>query len=91
MKLRTVRRRRQRRHSRTRHPLVATDNGRGDPVNYAPPMRRKTAKDFPQELLELYDYYAHGQITKREFMDRAAKFAIGGVTAAALLSQLSPD
>lgn len=60
-------------------------------MNYAQPMRRKTAKDFPQELLELYDYYAHGRITKREFMHRAAKFAVGGVTAAALLSQLSPD
>jgi carboxymethylenebutenolidase len=56
-----------------------------------PPPVRKTAEDFPQELLELYDYYAHGVITKREFLDRAAKFAIGGVTAAVLLQQLSPD
>ncbi|WP_328805101.1 YghX family hydrolase [Stappia albiluteola] len=54
-------------------------------------MRRMTAKDFPQELLDLYDYYAHGKITKREFLDRAAKFAIGGITAAALLKQLSPN
>ncbi|MCB1487203.1 MAG: dienelactone hydrolase family protein [Bauldia sp.] len=54
-------------------------------------MRRKTAKDFPQELLELYDFYAHGKITKREFMNRAAKFAVGGVTATMLLRQLSPD
>ncbi|MEP0324426.1 YghX family hydrolase [Bauldia litoralis] len=54
-------------------------------------MRRKTAKDFPQELLELYDFYAHGKITKREFLNKAGKFAIGGVTAAALLHQLSPD
>jgi carboxymethylenebutenolidase len=54
-------------------------------------MTRLTAKDFPQELLELYDFYAHGRITKREFLDRAAKFAVGGVTAAALLSTLSPD
>ncbi|MCC2111685.1 MAG: dienelactone hydrolase family protein, partial [Hyphomicrobiales bacterium] len=54
-------------------------------------MRRKTAKDFPQDLLDLYDYYAHGIISKREFLDRAAKFAIAGVTAAALLRQLSPD
>jgi carboxymethylenebutenolidase len=53
--------------------------------------KRLTAKDFDQELIELYDYYAHGQITKREFLDRAAKFAVGGVTAAALLSMLSPD
>jgi carboxymethylenebutenolidase len=54
-------------------------------------MTRLTAKDFPQELLELYDFYAHGKITKREFFDRAAKFAVGGVTAAALLSSLSPN
>jgi carboxymethylenebutenolidase len=54
-------------------------------------MTRLTAKDFPQELLELYDYYAHGRITKREFLDRAAKFAVAGVTAAALLSSMSPD
>lgn len=53
--------------------------------------KRKTAKDFPQELLELYDYYAHGQITKRQFLERAGKFAVGTVTASVLLSQLSPD
>lgn len=54
-------------------------------------MTRLTAKDFPQELLELYDYYAHGKITKREFLDRAGKFAVGGVTAAVLVASLSPD
>jgi carboxymethylenebutenolidase len=54
-------------------------------------MTRLTAKDFPQELLELYDYYAHGRITKREFLDRAGKFAVGGLTAAAILSSMSPD
>lgn len=54
-------------------------------------MTRMTAKDFDQELLDLYDFYAHGKITKREFLDRAGKFAIGGVTAAALLGMLSPD
>lgn len=54
-------------------------------------MARMTAKDFPQELLELYDFYAHGRITKREFLDRAAKFAVGGMTALALLKTLSPD
>ncbi len=53
--------------------------------------RRKTAKDFPQELLDLYDNYAHGKISKREFLDRAAKFTVAGVTAALLLKQLSPD
>ena len=54
-------------------------------------MTRLTAKDFPQELLELYDFYAHGRITKREFLDRAAKYAVGGMTAMALLKTLSPD
>ncbi|MEO9338454.1 YghX family hydrolase [Mesorhizobium sp. SB112] len=54
-------------------------------------MTRLTAKDFPQELLELYDFYAHGKITKREFMDRVAKFAVGGMTAATILSSLSPN
>ena len=54
-------------------------------------MSRLTAKDFPQELLELYDYYAHGRITKREFLDRAAKYAVGGLTAAAILSSMSPN
>jgi carboxymethylenebutenolidase len=54
-------------------------------------MDRLTAKDFPQELLELYDFYAHGRITKREFLDRAAKFTVGGLTAAGILSVMSPD
>lgn len=60
-------------------------------MNEHNPPKRKTAKDFPQELLDLYDYYAHGKITKREFMDRAGKFTIGGLTAAVLLNQLSPN
>jgi len=50
-----------------------------------------TAKDFDQELLDLYDFYAHGKITKREFLDRAGKFAVGTVTAAVLLNMLSPN
>jgi carboxymethylenebutenolidase len=54
-------------------------------------MTRMTAKDFDQELLELYDFYAHGRISKREFLDRAGKFAVGGLTAAAILSMMSPD
>ncbi|WP_439155520.1 YghX family hydrolase [Yoonia sp.] len=54
-------------------------------------MNRMTAKDFNQELLDLYDYYAHGNISKREFLDKAGKFAVGGVTAAALLTMLSPN
>jgi carboxymethylenebutenolidase len=54
-------------------------------------MTRMTAKDFPPELLELYDGYAHGRISKREFLDRAGRFAVGGLTAAAILAQMSPN
>ncbi|MBS7700088.1 MULTISPECIES: YghX family hydrolase [unclassified Chelatococcus] len=53
--------------------------------------RRLTARDFPPEILELYDFYAHGKISKREFLDRAARFTVGGMTAAALLATLSPN
>ncbi|MBM2319989.1 MULTISPECIES: YghX family hydrolase [Marivita] len=60
-------------------------------MNEITPTKRMTAKDFDQELLELYDYYAHGRITKREFLDRAGKFAVGGLTAAALLNMMSPN
>jgi len=54
-------------------------------------MTRMTAKDFHPELLELYDFYAHGKITKREFLDRAGRFTVGGMTAMALLGVMSPD
>lgn len=54
-------------------------------------MTRLTARDFHPDLLELYDYYAHGRISKREFLDRAAKFAVGGMTAAAILTAMSPN
>lgn len=60
-------------------------------MNELAPTRRLTASDFDQELLDLYDYYAHGKITKREFLDRAGKWAVGGLTAAAILSTLSPN
>ncbi|MEM8741496.1 MAG: YghX family hydrolase [Pseudomonadota bacterium] len=56
-----------------------------------PGTRRLTAKDFQPELLELYDFYVHGQLTKREFLDRAGKFAVGGMTALALLKLLQPN
>ncbi|MDD9246305.1 YghX family hydrolase [Enterobacter soli] len=54
-------------------------------------MTRLTAKDFPQELLDYYDYYAHGKINKREFMNLAARYAVGGVTALALFNMLKPN
>jgi carboxymethylenebutenolidase len=47
-------------------------------------MQRKKASDFPQELLNLFDVYVHGGMSRRAFLDGAQKFAAGGVTAAAL-------
>lgn len=46
---------------------------------------------YDQKLLELYDGYAHGQLSRREFLDRAAAFAVGGMSASALLAGLCPD
>jgi carboxymethylenebutenolidase len=54
-------------------------------------MPRKTAHDFDQELLVLFDAYVHGALDRRGFLDKAAKFAVGGVTATMLLEQLSPN
>jgi carboxymethylenebutenolidase len=53
-------------------------------------MARMTANDFDQELLLLFDAYVHGAIDRRGFLDRARKYAVGGVTAAMLLDMLSP-
>lgn len=54
-------------------------------------MRRLTAKDFHPELLELYDGYVHGRLSRRDFLDRAARYAVGGLTAAGILASLGPD
>jgi len=54
-------------------------------------MQRRTAHDFDQELLALFDAYVHGAIDRRAFLERATKFAVGGVTAAMLLDQLNPS
>ena len=53
-------------------------------------MERKTAGEFDQELLNLFDLYVHGDIDRRGFLERAAKFAVGGMTAAMLLDALRP-
>lgn len=53
-------------------------------------MERKTAHDFDQDLLILFDAYVHGGIDRRTFLDKASRFAVGGVTAVMLLEQLSP-
>ncbi|HVL68347.1 MAG TPA: dienelactone hydrolase family protein [Vicinamibacterales bacterium] len=53
-------------------------------------MERRRAEDFDQDLLILFDAYVHGDIDRRGFLDKAAKFAVGGMTAAMLLEALSP-
>ena len=54
-------------------------------------MERKKASDFPPEVLKLFDGYVHGSVSRRDFLDRAAKYAIGGFTAAAMLESLRPN
>ena len=52
---------------------------------------RKKASDYPQELLDLFHEYQHGDIDRRKFLDRARRFAVGGVTAMALFESLKPN
>src|ERR1043166_243853 len=54
-------------------------------------MDRKKASEFPQDLLNLFDLYVHGDIDRRAFLDGAAKFATGAMTAAALFEALRPN
>ena len=54
-------------------------------------MERKKAGDFPPEVLKLFDGYVHGSVSRREFLDRAGKYTVGGFTAAAMLEALSPN
>src|SRR5947207_8328020 len=54
-------------------------------------MERKRASDFPQGLLSLFDEYVHGGISRRTFLYRAQKYAVGGVTATALFEMLRPN
>ncbi len=54
-------------------------------------MERKTASDFPPEVLKLFDGYVHGWMSRRDFLDRAQKYAVGGFTAAAMLESLRPN
>jgi carboxymethylenebutenolidase len=54
-------------------------------------MERKHASDFPQELLDLFDKYVHGELDRRGFLDGAKKFAVGGLTATAIWESLRPN
>src|SRR4051794_31204776 len=54
-------------------------------------MERKKASDYPQELLNLFDLYVHGELDRRGFLEGAKKFAVGGVTAMAIFESLRPN
>src|SRR5215218_7385464 len=54
-------------------------------------MERKVATDYPQELLDLFHDYQHGDIDRRTFLDRAQRFAVGGLTVAAIFEGLRPN
>src|SRR4030095_6302802 len=54
-------------------------------------MERKKASDYPQELLDLFHEYQHGDIDRRTFLDRAGKFAVGGLTVAAIFEGLKTN
>jgi carboxymethylenebutenolidase len=56
----------------------------------APP-DRKSATEYPQEVLNLFDGYVHGALSRRDFLERAAKYAVGGLTALAMLDSLRPN
>lgn len=54
-------------------------------------MARKTAEDFDPAVLNLFDQYVHGQISRRGFLSAARQYAVGGITASSLLLALSPQ
>jgi carboxymethylenebutenolidase len=55
------------------------------------PQERMKATDFPQDLLNLFDHYVHGEINRRQFLDGAQKYAVGGLTATAIWEALRPN
>ena len=54
-------------------------------------MERKTADQYPQELLDLFHEYQHGDMDRRDFLNHLTRFAVGGITAAAILQGLTPN
>ncbi len=54
-------------------------------------MQRKNASDYDQRLLDLYDDFAHGRLSRRDFAQKVAAFTVGGMTAEALLQSLLPN
>ena len=45
----------------------------------------------PTEAIDLYNRYIHGEISRRDFLEGAKRFAIGGLTAGAIVEALMPN
>jgi carboxymethylenebutenolidase len=54
-------------------------------------MKEIKKEDIKQEVFDLYDYYVHGKIDRRGFMNRLSAYAVGGLTVSALMSYLMPN
>lgn len=54
-------------------------------------MPRQKASEFRQEVLDLYDDYAHGRLSRRDYVRKLGAFAVGGLTVQSLLAGLSPN
>ena len=54
-------------------------------------MSSKERRTVPTEAIELYNDFIHGEISRREFLDGAKKFAVAGITAGSLVKALMPD
>ncbi|MCR9083134.1 MAG: dienelactone hydrolase family protein, partial [Cyclobacteriaceae bacterium] len=54
-------------------------------------MKKLNKEDIPQEVYDLYDYYAHNQLDRRTFMEKLSAYAVGGITLTTLMSTMMPD
>ena len=46
--------------------------------------------NLPKEAIELYNSYIHGEISRRDFMDGAKRYAVGGLAVATIVEALMP-
>ena len=48
-------------------------------------------QQLPKPLIDLYNVYIHGGMSRREFMEGIEKFAVGGLTVVAIADALMPN
>src|ERR1700681_2323033 len=54
------------------------------------PMQPERPK-LPNEAIELYNHYIHGEISRRDFLEGVKRFAIGGLATTAIIPALMPN